>query len=68
MKPEPSSLPASLREPHTDLVAAWDWEFDAEFLDAGFHTRADEGGEFMLELVERRVRVKLGIAGRKLRQ
>ena len=30
--PEPSSLPASLREPHTDLVAAWDWEFDAEFL------------------------------------
>src|ERR1039458_10688523 len=43
-------------------------QLDAEFFYLRPHARADEGGEFMLELVERRVRVKLGIAGRQNRQ
>src|SRR5580658_7031948 len=40
-------------------------QFDAEFLHARFHARADESIELMPKFVERWMRVKLGIARRQ---
>src|SRR5271170_5562321 len=43
-------------------------QFDAERFYFFFHARTDEGVELMLKFTERRMRVKLGIAGRQSRQ
>ena len=44
------------------------YQLDAEFFHQFLHARADEGVEFMLKSAERRMRVKLGIAGRQFGQ
>src|ERR1700677_1378305 len=43
-------------------------QLNAQFLNLFPHSRADERVEFMLEFVEREVRVKFGIAFRQFRQ
>src|ERR1039458_9899124 len=43
-------------------------QFDAELSHQVLHAWTDEGIEFMLKFVERRMRVKLGIAGRQFGQ
>jgi len=42
-------------------------QLDAEFFNLLLHARADERVEFVLKFVQRRVRVKLGIARRQFR-